>query len=147
MFAPLGLFKAVACPEGSQCQLLNCIFVHQEPKLLEAQQVPRLDQADAVREPAEKKRKLVHERDEPPRKTAQQRQTAKTTVPKEFKDLASARRKVSPPPKTQEKPTKIATATDPSVKRKAPKESLNPRLLKKAPATHSVRSTILVKLQ
>ncbi|KAF5016583.1 hypothetical protein F66182_11693, partial [Fusarium sp. NRRL 66182] len=120
--------------------------VHQEPKLLEAQQVPRLDQADAVREPAEKKRKLVHERDEPPRKTAQQRQTAKTTVPKEFKDLASARRKVSPPPKTQEKPTKIATATDPSVKRKAPKESLNPRLLKKAPATHSVRSTILVKL-
>lgn len=146
MFAPLGLFKGVACPEGSQCELLNCIFVHQEPKLLEAQQVPRLDQADAVREPAEKKRKLVHERDEQPRKTAQQRQTAKTTAPKEIKDLASARRKVSPPPKTQEKPTKIATATDSSVKRKAPKESLNPRLLKKAPATHSVRSTILVKL-
>lgn len=150
MFAPLGLFKGVTCPEGPHCGLLNCIFLHQEPKLLGAQQVPRLDQTDVVREPAEKKRKLVHNHDEQPRKTAVQpgkpRQNAKTTAPKEIKDLESARRKVSPPPKTQEKPSKAATATSPSVKRKAPKESLNPRLLKKAPATHSVRSSILLKL-
>ncbi|KAF3385892.1 RNA exonuclease 3 [Talaromyces pinophilus] len=152
MFAPLGLFKAVACPEGSHCGLLNCIFLHQEPKLQEAQQVPRLDQTDVVREPAEKKRKLVHEHDEPRKTTVQpgqQRQTAKTTAPKEIKDLASARRKVSPPPKTQEKSNEASTttaATGPSLKRKAPKESLNPRLLKKAPATHSVRSSILLKL-
>lgn len=152
MFAPLGLFKGVACPEGSHCGLLNCIFLHQEPKV-EQTQTPRLDQTDVVREPAEKKRKLVHQHDEQPKKIAvqpgQQRQTAKTTAPKEIKDLASARRKVSPPPKTQEKPTKTpipTTATSPSLKRKAPKESLNPRLLKKAPATHSVRSSILVKL-
>lgn len=147
MFAPLGLFKTVACPEGSSCGLLNCIFLHQEPKLQEAQQVPRLDQTDVIREPAEKKRKLVHEQDEP-RKSSVQPGQRRQTAPKEIKDLPSARRKVSPPPvKTKEKPiTGQTTATSPSLKRKAPKESLNPRLLKKAPAMHSVRSSILVKL-
>lgn len=28
MFAPLGLFKDVPCPEGQQCSLLTCIFSH-----------------------------------------------------------------------------------------------------------------------
>lgn len=153
MFSPLGLFKGVSCPEGSHCGLLNCIFLHEGTKPRETQRVSRLDQTNAVREPAEKKRKLTHDHDDQPRKTAvqpgQQRQTAKSTAPKEIKDLASAQRKVSPPPKTQEKPTKssaAAAAANPSLKRKAPKESLNPRLLQKAPAAHSVRSSILVKL-
>ncbi|EEA19937.1 RNA exonuclease 3 [Talaromyces marneffei ATCC 18224] len=151
MFASLGLFKAVACPEGSHCALLNCIFLHQDPKIEQVQQIPRLGQTEDVREPAEKKRKLVHEHDGQPRKTTVQPGQHRQTAPKEIKDLPSVRRKVSPPPvRPQEKPIKspatTTTVTGLSLKRKAPKESLNPRLLKKAPATHSVRSTILVKL-
>ncbi|EED14391.1 RNA exonuclease Rex3, putative [Talaromyces stipitatus ATCC 10500] len=138
MFAPLGLFKGITCPGGAGCGILNCIFLHQETKVRETQQVPCLDTKTDV-EPLEKKRKLVRGNEEPVRKRAVQSEQSRDAAPKEIKDLVSARRKVSPPP------ARPAT-TSPSLKRKAPKESLNPRLLKKAPATHPVRSSILLKL-
>lgn len=176
MFAPLGLFKTVACPEGPRCGQLNCIFLHQDIRQEELQQVPSLDRtADIVNdaEPASKRRKLLQNAQSDQHinkkartavrleeKTEQECRDAKSTSPRVIKDLPSARRKVSPPPvKAQEKGKEIPVASPTSAKpgqtinsgvnrpkRKAPKESLNPRLLKKAPAAHSVRSAILVKL-
>jgi DNA polymerase III epsilon subunit-like protein len=175
MFAPLGLFKGVACPEGSRCGQLNCIFLHSETgKEGQQQEAPCLDVAtDAAREsePAAKKRKLAHDdhrigRPEEKTEQAPRPRDAKPTASR-VNDLPSARRKVSPPRlKTQEKAkedakekklpsestasaaaTPASNAIPVSVKRKAPpKEYLNPRMLKKAPATHAIRTSILIKL-
>lgn len=166
MFRPLGLFSGVPCPGGSGCGLLNCIFLHQD---LQVQETPRNESTSVENAIADgrivKKRKLAQEQDELPiakkeaiRKTLSQ----EGAEPRNIKDLASIRNDVSPPPTRKEKsskgPATIATATatatamekanssPTSIQRKAPKESLNPRLLKKAPATHSVRSSILTKL-
>ncbi|OKL62372.1 RNA exonuclease 3 [Talaromyces atroroseus] len=182
MFAPLGLFKSVACPEGPHCRQLNCIFLHSETENEEQKpEAPGLDVAkDAVREsePASKRRKLAHDdhhTGQPEQKTKLTRHDAKPTAPRDINDLPSARRKVSPPPpsKTQEtakEDAKQKLPADPAVsasaaaaagataksvpdampgstRRKAlPKQYLNPRMLKKAPATHAVRTSILLKL-
>ncbi|KAE8355173.1 hypothetical protein BDV28DRAFT_163407 [Aspergillus coremiiformis] len=65
--------------------------------------------------------------------------------------LQSISRGVSPPPKTElaaaKHDTSLSSKQDQRIPpRKAPRESLNPRFLLKAPASHSVRLSILTKL-
>ncbi|KAE8386601.1 hypothetical protein BDV23DRAFT_196303 [Aspergillus alliaceus] len=66
--------------------------------------------------------------------------------------LQSISRGVSPPPPKMEPPTAKRDASASSKQeqrptlRKAPRESLNPRMLMKAPASHGVRLSILTKL-
>lgn len=164
MFTPLGLFKAIPCPEGKECELVTCLFSHQDnTKPQESQPVPQSNlakDASRLQEPAQKRRKVEQTGAASirPEMTAKNRRDADKQSHRDINNLHSVSRNISPPPANSRlkeegikaKPVAAPTSTvknAPSpVRRKVPKESLNPRMLKKAPATHSVRSSILQKL-
>ncbi|KAJ5723310.1 hypothetical protein N7488_001345 [Penicillium malachiteum] len=168
MFKPLGLFIDIPCPEGDQCSLIACIFSHktQNRSQLEAEdgsnsidheRLPkRLKVENPVPSPVSRSsssQSLQTQSSAP--SLSQQSQNAGQVAPK----LSSISRKVSPPPpkhavaksSNQAATPKAVPSAPASVvsqlpPRKVPKESLNPRMLAKAPATHAVRSAILTKL-
>ncbi|CRG92648.1 hypothetical protein PISL3812_09711 [Talaromyces islandicus] len=169
MFTPLGLFKAIACPEGKECELVTCVFSHKgNTKPQEPQQAPQSNLAKdgpRLQEPAQKRRKVEHNEHTgiptvQPEMTADRRRDAEKQSHRGISHLHSVSRRISPPPaksqlhereegiKANDAATPTSTAKNgPSpLRRNVPKESLNPRMLKKAPATHSVRSSILQKL-
>ncbi|RMJ28285.1 hypothetical protein PHISP_00848 [Aspergillus sp. HF37] len=168
MFTPLGLFQDIPCPQGDQCTLLTCIFSH-KVAASPADQRQDASQPAASDEPALKRikveptpqakpedTKLPPPRDEEKPQPAlsahaangESRQQSQRPV-----KLHSASRDVSPPP-TRAGPTQIkpeptpakAGSAGPGRLRQAPKESLNPRMVPKAPAPHNVRSAIVAKL-
>ncbi|BDD56287.1 RNA exonuclease 3 [Monascus purpureus] len=175
MFAPLGLFKEVPCPQGPDCGLLTCIFSHNTPRSASTSQpasqnahVPSNDtDMDLPRPPAAKRIKLETASKSQPEKMRQSsiRNTANghekarpstetgtsTRTKQDAVKLHSTSRAVSPPAsrvETKAKPTKPkeGNLAGHERRRNAPKESLNPRMIPKAPATHAVRSSILTKL-
>ncbi|KAH1315670.1 RNA exonuclease 3 [Aspergillus fumigatus] len=174
MFAPLGLFKDVPCPEGQQCSLLTCIFSHNpvSPSLVNPSNVqgtPVAPEEAYESGPPPKKPRL-----ETPPKTAggkaqslsepRMESIESAPAPKAVRgsgleqttrtasQLQSMTREVSPPTLQKESSAKkhappAATEGEAHLPpRRAPRESLNPRMLPKAPAAHGVRLSILTKL-
>lgn len=161
MFPPLGLFQDIPCPQGQHCALLVCLFSHKEV-------TPGKKSSEPAREDvasAPKKRKLESVVEDKPQRRApavpqhEAQNPARTPVKPAARaptELQSAARKVSPPPRAVSAPgkdQKSSTTAHPAPKgadglppRKARKESLNPRMLTKAPASHGVRLSILTKL-
>ncbi|KAJ5736171.1 uncharacterized protein N7483_001296 [Penicillium malachiteum] len=169
MFTTLGLFNDIPCPEGGQCSLMTCIFSHKTqdrgqlkaeenssnaidhehlPKRLKVEKT-----APSLVSRSSSSQSLQIQSSSP--SLNQQSQNAGQVAPK----LSSISRKVSPPPSrhavakssNQEAtpkavPTTSASAVSQLPPRKVPKESLNPRMIAKAPATHAVRTAILIKL-
>lgn len=159
MFAPLGLFRDIPCPQGEECSLLACIFSHRDvssPSTIAIQSQPS-EQKEA--EPARKRIKLESlpeqkdtskdgltgapgsGRSTPIKKPESPAQRTESARPIPRKPVIS---KATAPIKRE-----VSTAGNPGSSlpaRQAPKESLNPRMLPKAPATYNARSAILKKL-
>ncbi|KAL1978679.1 hypothetical protein VTN31DRAFT_1538 [Thermomyces dupontii] len=168
MFTPLSLFKGVPCPQGANCTLFACLFSHSQKESETTSQQSgnhHVDDADdtLVREqPPGKRRKIDDEDKAYNHGVSASAQSRSDRSKAGIIELQSASRKVSPPPpRFQPKPSekKIVTTATALVEkpappanaarvpqRRVPKESLNPRMLPKAPATHAVRSAILSKL-
>lgn len=166
MFTPLGLFRDIPCPQGDQCSLLTCVFSHKDAAAL-VDQTQDLPQPATSGEPAVKKTGVdsapePNSRDKRPTPSKDETKpqsalpaNATNGTPRQQShtpaNLLSAYRNVSPPP-TRADPTQkkqapdSATVTEPRLPRQAPKESLNPRMLAKAPAPHNVRVAIVDKL-
>ncbi|EAW09802.1 putative RNA exonuclease Rex3 [Aspergillus clavatus NRRL 1] len=173
MFTPLGLFKDIPCPEGQRCSLLTCIFSHEyapSPSIdvSNAQDTTERPKETTDEGPPLKKPRL----DTSPKVTAQKTQSPSkpskaVTKPASAPNVGAASkpqqisqsttkiqsmsREVSPPPlkkdalaKTKSQASSKSDARLPP--RRAPRESLNPRMLPKAPVSHGVRLSILTKL-
>ncbi|PYI10298.1 hypothetical protein BO78DRAFT_237978 [Aspergillus sclerotiicarbonarius CBS 121057] len=176
MFAPIGLFKDIPCPEGQNCLLLTCMFSHKNisfssdsREIHQSAHVPQAtprDAATASRQPgpvkpkiqatSEDKSKLNSKPSPLPRKEAASQSPVPTTaaIKKSRPNgqgpakLQSLSREVTPPAKASSTPAKSSASTSHKVRppRQAPRESLNPRMLTKAPAPHGVRLSIITKL-
>ncbi|KAL5335728.1 hypothetical protein BJX70DRAFT_410263 [Aspergillus crustosus] len=154
MFAPLGLFKDIPCPQGEQCSLMACIFSHREVVSPQALLPQAQLEEEAVEEPAPKRIKLdptPGKKDTPPQSSSGT--TKSTPIRKPAAPVAkpeSPRPHSRPPGAPKVAPVKRESATASSGSslppRQAPKETLNPRMLPKAPATFNVRLAILKKL-
>lgn len=185
MFKPVGLFKGIPCPEGAGCDLLNCMFAHDDKETISATTTKTTNAEPIVNahiialneEPLLKKRRLDSGYDNglrPVNKPNEEDATNKTSSTSHSSNsdklgpsngsqpLRSAVKAVSPPPVSRKTPSqnenedratiqsKIKTDVPRSPASNQPrhvkKESLNPRHLSKPPASHSIRTSILVKL-
>ncbi|OQE46204.1 hypothetical protein PENCOP_c001G02028 [Penicillium coprophilum] len=168
MFTSLGLFGSVSCPRGKDCSLLKCIFSHDNvPIPAEAQ--PLKIPASGDDGPPSKRVKVESVQlpgsSIPSCNLTQSslemgRRSSKPVAPKQNQNTQDSSRAQEatqptsshgPPNPSGSKPAKhINTASAPSSAqlppRKAPKETLNPRMLAHAPATHGTRTAILQKL-
>ncbi|KAJ5115397.1 RNA exonuclease Rex3 [Penicillium alfredii] len=173
MFSTLGLFGDIPCPQGQQCSLLTCLFSHKSLELpsvgsnTSQAATPAID--DSARASKRVKREAasdssVSSHNKPATGIAINASTSEVPNPpqstsQDAPKLQSTTRAVTPPPSTrpvsrssqQEHTNAVASASsDRSMSqlppRKAPKESLNPRMLTKAPANHGVRTAILKRL-
>ncbi|PKY08579.1 putative RNA exonuclease Rex3 [Aspergillus campestris IBT 28561] len=152
MFATLGLFKEVPCPEGSQCSLMTCMFSHEsvnppfdEPSAADDSQPMQIDDTTAEA-PARKKPKLdasvtkssgFSQKDQSrpsPKERPSPAPKSQSSVPRDSPAVAMSTQATAAPSQSRLPP------------RRAPKESLNPRMIPKTPATHGVRLSILTKL-
>ncbi|RAH85262.1 RNA exonuclease Rex3 [Aspergillus japonicus CBS 114.51] len=187
MFAPLGLFKDIPCPEGHSCSLLTCMFSHKElapiddsQKIASAVTHPSSEKPgnaalfgksaptmSAAADMTEREPKIL-KRDPPPAPfkatdagpsaSAKSSPAPQPSAPSQPVKLQSLSRRVSPPPKPVSTAVKTnaptparssaaaAAAANSRPPRQAPRESLNPRMLTKAPAPHGTRLSILTKL-
>ncbi|RDW86461.1 putative RNA exonuclease Rex3 [Aspergillus mulundensis] len=156
MFAPLGLFKDIPCPQGRECTLMACMFSHRNLTSASVSQDASSEKENA--EPPTKRIKLE------PR--AEAKETSKDDLPRVDstkstpvkKPAVPVPRVESTPPVSRQSATPTTTATTPTKRestptsgsnlppRQAPKETLNPRMLQKAPATYNVRVAIVKKL-
>ncbi|PWY90188.1 RNA exonuclease Rex3 [Aspergillus heteromorphus CBS 117.55] len=174
MFAPIGLFKDIPCPQGQSCSLLTCMFSHKgtssssdAPKVSSSDLVPTLNSEAASSKPipakpkaqviSEEGKSKVNSKPSPlPRKEAASQMHASAIPPSKRLQsndrtpvrLQSLSREVTPPSKAISTPAKSGATTSQKRRppRQAPRESLNPRMLTKAPAPHGVRLSILTKL-
>ncbi|KAJ5887902.1 hypothetical protein N7495_007943 [Penicillium taxi] len=138
MFRPGGLFEQVPCPQSTQCSLLTCVFSHKDnslPMALKRASTSVEKPNNAIEQPPKRQKvpNSIWPEVKPP---------SSNTTPSTTKSKAPA-----------SNPTKIDTVASPDVDdslkhppRKAPKENLNPRMIPKSPAPHSVRTTILNKV-
>lgn len=146
MFTTLGLFEAVPCPEGQQCSLLTCMFLHKSQSTSSA--------PSPIKTPVQKKPRLqnpsIAASDEPASSThaaPPSKDTSSTS--KEFNVSEDTQGAIKDTPTFDPAPQNVpspATKSSQLPPRKVRKESLNPRMLPKAPANHNVRSAILDKL-
>ncbi|EKV07475.1 RNA exonuclease 3 [Penicillium digitatum] len=168
MFTPLGLFRAILCPQGNDCTLLKCIFSHDNksnppearpsiittsgddgppPKrakkdntLLPGSPIP----SDGLKEPSvemarHSSRSVALKQNQNPKDASRPQEIALPTSSN------------SPPNHSGNEPAKrtntaAAGSSSQLPPRKVPKETLNPRMLAHAPATHGSRTAILQKL-
>ena len=168
MFQHSGLFSQILCPDGERCRLLNCIFKHSHVLTGDTRTL-RADHARATAKdangakgsdgPPKKKQKISPEPQNDMAtegtlsRAAVQRKPSKPEAvkidSKSQSPLASMHRRISPPPAKAK-----ALGTDsrkvaelkgephgelPSIKA----ETLNPRMVPKAPASHAIRTRLL----
>lgn len=176
MFTTLGLFTGVACPQGEHCALLTCMFSHARyctgltkpssgtttssdtidthtPKKLKTQE------SISSTEPLTLSHKVSNLEDV----VNGSRSTSKPSqqLPRRTSDRRSSETPVTRPgastspscPSSNletDEPSSSPITRQPTSSelppRKVRKESLNPRMLTKAPAPHATRSAILTKL-
>ncbi|KAJ5290103.1 NAD(+) kinase [Penicillium atrosanguineum] len=176
MFRTLGLFADVPCPQGQTCSLLTCLFSHKARNLPTATSQPHRPTSILGDDTARPSKRLKVEADPSALTEvsgASHKAETTTTSPESMlptfrkeahmdkgtPKLTSALRSVSPPPPkrplSRSSGTKDTNAiTSASQKpasmqlppRKVPMETLNPRMLPKAPASHPIRTAILKKL-
>ncbi|KAJ5093400.1 RNA exonuclease Rex3 [Penicillium angulare] len=176
MFTTLGLFDSVPCPEGKQCSLTTCMFSHKiqasnsianEKRASSStndEHVSKRLKIDGNSTPSKSTSntsRVTPNIQRPAKASVSAAGSNQNTHPvsQDISRLPSISRKVSPPPSgrtgsqsaSKASPLKSANASSGPVPsqlppRKVPKESLNPRMLQKAPATHTARSAILKKL-
>lgn len=176
MFQPLGLFAEVPCPQGRECGLLTCMFKHAECPSATISRSPNIasNLGDSNGHVAKKQKleDITPAQNRPPDSLSKQPSfqlpmkepisKLGSKIPSEnprsnATKLSSASREVSPPTSTRPKPSSArheSSSTSTSLgstptrlpPRKVRKESLNPRMLTKAPANHATRSAILDKL-
>ncbi|PLB53152.1 putative RNA exonuclease Rex3 [Aspergillus steynii IBT 23096] len=176
MFPPLGLFKDIPCPQGEQCSLLTCIFSHPSTNSTGDQKNTTAPEVHAthdpsIQDPPPPKKAKLQVAAEPSKGALESLPSSSRSQPtSQASSLASAARK--PSQATDQKPVRLQTVTKkvsppppksglasnppdgPSAEkpkagfppRHAPRESLNPRMLTKSPASHGVRLAILTKL-
>ncbi|PYH95115.1 RNA exonuclease Rex3 [Aspergillus ellipticus CBS 707.79] len=174
MFAPIGLFKDVPCPEGQRCSLLTCMFSHKDinsssdvHKIPQSNHVLILSSEAASSKPVSARPTVQATKEEsttkadsklsplPGKETAapipdssipsSKRLQSNSQTPVKLQSLS---REVTPPSKASVNPGKPVASTSQKRRppRHAPRESLNPRMLTKAPAPHGVRLSIITKL-
>ncbi|KAJ5390252.1 RNA exonuclease 3 [Penicillium cataractarum] len=174
MFTTLGLFAGVACPQGEHCTLLTCMFfhtrsapsvskpasgiettteiVHAPQKKLKTQEsisstVPSI-LSDSVRlkEAANASASTSSPSQRLLQRTSDQ-SGSQTPAPPQGASTSPSR--ATPTPQKRE-PSSISATPQPTSSqlppRKVRKESLNPRMMTKAPAPHATRTAILTKL-
>ncbi|KAL4979349.1 RNA exonuclease 3 [Aspergillus desertorum] len=158
MFAPLGLFKDIPCPQREECSLLACLFSHRDIISAPAAQGQLLELKEPAKPPP-KKMKLE------PR--AEAKETPKDDLPRELDSgrSTSVKKPAVPGPRAEytlpvsrQPVTSSTTATAPVKRevtappgpsfppRQAAKETLNPRMIQKSPATYNTRVAILKRL-
>ncbi|KAI3210407.1 hypothetical protein CBS147311_1182 [Penicillium roqueforti] len=168
MFTPLGLFGAIPCPRGRDCTLLKCIFSHdnnptpaearrskipvsgddgppsKRAKVENSQLLGSLIPSHSLKESSlemgrRSSKSVASEQNQNTQETPGAQETAQPTsnhgTPKPLGNEPVKRTNTSSAGSSSELPP-----------RKAPKESLNPRMLAHAPATHGSRTAILQKL-
>ncbi|KAJ5468219.1 Exonuclease [Penicillium sp. IBT 31633x] len=174
MFASLGCFADIPCPQAQRCTLLRCLFFHPESGPSPAESRPLHIPASGNDDPPAKRAKVetthldgASNSPQPVKETSTEmgRHASKSVARKQIKSTIQDTSGAQPPikettrptsnheqPRSSGKtPTKLtdATAAGPSTAlppRKAPKETLNPRMLAGAPASHGTRTAILKKL-
>jgi hypothetical protein len=173
MFTPLGYFADIPCPQGKGCTILRCLFSHSAPEPTPAQPHPSTTASSADGGPPSKRAKVESAqlpgppiRSEIPNElpSEMERRAKKPGFHKERPSQdastaqSSSKEEVSqptpnhgPPESSGNEPPKgiDSASVGPLTQlppRNAPKETLNPRMLASAPATHQSRTAILVKL-
>ncbi|KAJ5773417.1 Exonuclease [Penicillium paradoxum] len=176
MFTSLGCFAGILCPQGKDCALLRCLFFHPNsdpsPTKPQTSHVP----APGVDGPPSKRAKVEnpqlplslspipshsvkgpsiemgqHSSKSVARKETQKTSQGSSSAQPTIEGMApasSSHELPNPSGNISVRPTD-ATPAGSSAKlppRKAPKETLNPRMLANAPATHGTRTAILQKL-
>ncbi|CAG7957623.1 unnamed protein product [Penicillium nalgiovense] len=167
MFTPLGLFGAIPCPQGQDCTLLRCIFSHDNkptPAKARHSKIPasgddgppskrakvEITQLPGPTIPSHSLKESSLEMGRPSLKPVAPKQNQNTRDTSGTQDIAQPTSSHPPKPSGNE-PVKSTTSTSAGSSsrlppRKAPKETLNPRMLAHAPATHGSRTAILQKL-
>lgn len=176
MFSTLGLFTGVACPQGEHCPLLACMFSHASGSTGVNKASPGTKTTSKLVDTHTQKKLKIQESisitdsSSFPHKAPRLENTAKASasasnpsqeLPQRTSNRGSSQTLPTPPgastspSRSSVKPEKgesssvpIASQTTSSQlpPRKVRKESLNPRMLTKAPAPHGTRSAILTKL-
>ena len=156
MFASLGLFKHVSCPEQSSCAIPNCIFAHNadppdKPKKADAKDYPTDDLSrDEAKDEPRKRRRLISRLE-----SETLNGSTHDSVNSTSSWLESTNRPISPPPlrhmkRSQSKSSPHNGNETPKTTKSAPPPdkavSLNPRLLANPPASHSVRLQLVKML-
>ncbi|KAJ5340489.1 hypothetical protein N7541_009613 [Penicillium brevicompactum] len=163
MFTPIGCFADVACPRGKECTLLKCLFLHSDDSIeASAQEVfqtdndppaKRLKQENKIEDPSNAPKKALDTRSSASKlpnpnrpATTHGSPNVQSTMQKSAKPSvatpAGSSRSAEPEPKKPNGIPEVAKLPP----RQVPKEALNPRMLKSAPAAHTVRTAILKKL-
>ncbi|KAJ5386681.1 RNA exonuclease Rex3 [Penicillium cosmopolitanum] len=159
MFQPLGLFAEIPCPRGQECDLFTCMFNHDKCTLATAS---RPSNAAAILSDesghVSKKQRLgeVNSAQRDPSTSLGNQQYPKLPTKTPLPTLSSKPQSQgtrgdgvklpSASRNQQHGPLSRRHVKEAPPPRKVRKESLNPRMLTKAPATHAVRSAILDKL-
>jgi DNA polymerase III epsilon subunit-like protein len=162
MFTPLGCFGDIVCPRGKECTLLKCLFLHPNgtneaaaQDLISAEtgpaaKRPRLaSKTDAPHSPHREQPLEMGGRESKPPVSKQSSVADVSHVQSTIEENVNSSSHADPSQSPQEEPVKPkdAPAKLPQLPpRQAPKESLNPRMIKTAPATHTTRTAILKKL-
>lgn len=162
MFTPLGCFADIPCPRDKECTLLKCLFLHSNETSEKGAQNPiptdtahpakRLKMDTKIEsssgsqkqslDPGRMTTPLV------PKQSAASQGPSKAQSPIRGMEKASKSSSAETFKSCESEPVKLngtpqATQLPP---RQTPKESLNPRLIRSAPATHTNRTAILKKL-
>ncbi|CAI7665552.1 unnamed protein product [Penicillium bialowiezense] len=163
MFTSLGCFADVACPRGKECTLLKCLFLHSDDSsetkaqdLIPTDNAPsakRLkqeaktgDSSDTHKEPRDMVN-LASKLPTPNRPaTVHESPGVQSAVQKSAQPDISSQTGPSKPAEPEPKKPKDKPEVTQLPPRQGPKEALNPRMLKSAPAAHTTRTAILKKL-
>lgn len=168
MFTPLGLFGAISCPQGQDCTLLKCIFSHDNEPAPDEAPISKIP-ASADDGPPSKRVKVGNTQLPGPTfpshsskesSLEMERRSSKPVASKQShnsrdtsgtQDIPQPTSSHGPPKPLGNEPVKSTNTTSAGSSsrlppRKAPKETLNPRMLAHAPATHGSRTAILQKL-
>lgn len=163
MFSSLGLFKEIPCPDQAHCLLPNCLFAHQTPTHRVSTQEPLSENHAELHEDSReldvprKRRRITPATPE----TVKGSNDAKRIISHSLPETAV--REISPPPARKRSaglPSNTSTVTaaksppthDAKLlgeKRPTPaaeQESLNPRMLRKPPASHAHRRQLILML-
>lgn len=154
MFEPLGLFAEIPCPQGRECALFTCMFNHAKRTSTttsrssnvtsissdETGHVSKKQRLDSVNSPKIEPSISIKGQLSPKPSTKK----SASAISQEGTSKLGKNREHEAPITSTTSLSKDSPNTLPP--RKVRKESLNPRMLTKAPANHAARSAILDKL-